>query len=129
MSVKKLARYWWPTLFWMGVIFMFSSRPVTPASQIFWQDFLIKKTGHFIAYFILAVLLYRSLKSTTRLSLTLLFLFTITLTIAYAATDEFHQSFTPGREPRLRDVAIDSLGAMTAVYFIFRRSVDLFPVL
>jgi VanZ family protein len=34
------------------------------------------------------------------------------LTAAYAATDEFHQSFTSGRHPSPVDVAIDSVGAL-----------------
>ncbi len=122
-------RNWWPTLFWMSIIFLFSSRPTTPASQVFWQDFLIKKTAHFIEYFILAVLLYRSLKSTIRLNLISLLLLTLTITIAYAASDEYQQSFVPGREPRLRDIAIDSLGVVTAIGFVYRRRVDLFSVL
>jgi VanZ family protein len=34
------------------------------------------------------------------------------LTAAYAATDEFHQSFTAGRHPSPVDVGIDSVGAL-----------------
>lgn len=33
------------------------------------------------------------------------------LTIAYAATDEFHQSFVPGRGDSIVDVGIDSIGS------------------
>ena len=34
---------------------------------------------------------------------------------AYAVTDEFHQSFVPGRSCELRDVVIDSCGVLTGV--------------
>ena len=34
------------------------------------------------------------------------------LTAAYAATDEFHQSFTSGRHSSPVDVAIDTVGAL-----------------
>ena len=34
---------------------------------------------------------------------------------AYAVTDEFHQSFVPGRSCELRDVMIDSCGVLTGV--------------
>ena len=34
---------------------------------------------------------------------------------AYALTDEFHQSFVPGRSCELRDVVIDSCGVLTGV--------------
>lgn len=36
----------------------------------------------------------------------------IIFTIVYGATDEFHQSFTQGRESRLRDVGFDALGSV-----------------
>src|ERR1700687_5593007 len=34
--------------------------------------------------------------------------------VAYAALDEWHQSFVPLREARVRDVATDALGALLA---------------
>lgn len=34
---------------------------------------------------------------------------------AYAVTDEFHQSFVPGRSCEFRDVVIDSCGVLTGV--------------
>lgn len=34
------------------------------------------------------------------------------LAILYAFTDEFHQSFIPGRTPWLVDIAIDGVGAL-----------------
>ena len=37
------------------------------------------------------------------------------ITVAYALTDEFHQSFVPGRGARLIDVGIDALGAAIAL--------------
>ena len=40
--------------------------------------------------------------------------------ILYGISDEFHQSFTPGREPALRDVIFDTIGASIAVYFIWK---------
>lgn len=36
-------------------------------------------------------------------------------TIVYAGTDEFHQLFVPGRSGQLKDVAIDSAGALAGV--------------
>ena len=39
----------------------------------------------------------------------------------YACTDEFHQSFVPGRYPSIWDVLIfDNLGAMLSVWFAER---------
>ena len=40
------------------------------------------------------------------------------ITAAYAATDEFHQLFVPGRAGRVTDVLIDSAGAFLALLAI-----------
>ena len=39
------------------------------------------------------------------------------LTAAYAASDELHQLFVPGRSGRFTDVCIDSLGGMAGIVF------------
>ena len=39
---------------------------------------------------------------------------TLAIAVTYAGLDEWHQSFVPLREARLRDVAIDALGAASA---------------
>ena len=39
---------------------------------------------------------------------------TLLIAIAYASLDECHQSFVPLREPRVRDVFIESFGALLA---------------
>lgn len=114
-------KHWWPTIVWAAVIFGFSSKPTLVTSQIYWQDLVIKKAAHLFEYAVLAVLLYRSLKHTTKLNKTYLLLFTITITALYALTDEFHQSFTPGREPRLRDVIIDIVGAVSGLGLVLDR--------
>jgi len=38
----------------------------------------------------------------------------------YGITDEFHQSFTPGRDPTFRDIIFDTIGATLAIYFIWK---------
>lgn len=40
-------------------------------------------------------------------------LFSLLIGVIYAASDEIHQMFTPGRGPSLMDVGIDSLGVLT----------------
>lgn len=37
------------------------------------------------------------------------------LCILYAASDEFHQSFVPGRGPRVMDIGIDTLGSLVGL--------------
>jgi len=45
--------------------------------------------------------------------------FTLLIAAAYAALDEWHQSFVPMREPRVRDVLVDCLGAVFAQVFLW----------
>lgn len=45
-------------------------------------------------------------------------LWSILLGISYAASDEFHQSFVPGRGPSIRDVCIDSAGVLTGIFIM-----------
>jgi VanZ family protein len=41
-------------------------------------------------------------------------LITLIIAVSYAGLDEWHQSFVPMREARVRDVLIDSTGALLA---------------
>lgn len=118
MVVKTILKLWGPPVIWAVVIFLLSARPVIPASQIFWKDFLLKKSAHVIEYAIFASLTYRALKETgvKKYNAGLL---AILLAVIYGATDEFHQSFTPGREPRVRDVFFDTIGAILSIYWLW----------
>jgi len=123
VTQQKRWHYWWPTLVWAGVIFWFSSQSAIATSQIYWQDFIVKKIAHLTVYAILAILLYRSFKHTTNLDRLNLMWVTIAVVVLYAISDEFHQSFTPGREPRVRDVVIDTIGAGVSLWVIDKRRI------
>ena len=43
---------------------------------------------------------------------------TIVIGILYAISDEFHQSFSPGRTPKVTDVYIDTLGIILGVLLV-----------
>lgn len=107
--------YWLPTVIWGLVIFSFSATHAIVVSNVKPVDFFVHKIAHFSEYFILSALIYRSLRGTTKIRGYNLLLMTLTLTVLYAVTDEFHQSFIPGREPRIRDVIIDSGGSLVAL--------------
>jgi len=117
--MKKLL-YWLPGLVWMFIIFGFSAQPSLRVSSINWQDFIIRKTAHFIEYFILYVLYLYALRKSTHLSAYKVGTIALLLAIIYAITDEAHQLTVIGREGRLRDVIIDSLGASFGL-FLSRR--------
>lgn len=79
---------------------------------------IVRKTAHFIAYFILGFLtiflttdLYSYNKKT--------FLFTLLFNFLYASTDEIHQLFINGRNGSFLDVLLDTTGALTAISLVF----------
>jgi VanZ family protein len=102
----------------MGVIFVLSSRPTGTASEIVWSDFLIKKAAHLAEYGVLSLLVYRGLinsgwrKEEGAGA-------AIVASLLYGVGDEWHQSFTPGRMPRVYDVVFDTMGATLAIYLLW----------
>ena len=95
---------------WMALIFFLSSQPQLPSPPDPLADLIFKKGAHFTVYAVLAVLFRRALPP-SRWIWTLSWMFTV----LYAASDEWHQSFVPGRHPHLTDVLIDACGAATGL--------------
>ena len=112
---KKFVKYWLAVLLWMGVIFYFSCLPGKDIPSLFpFQDVLF----HVIIYAALAYLFYRALKNTyTQLGLLKLIFFTVVFGFIYGLSDEFHQSFVPGRDASAFDVFIDTLGSFMGSLF------------
>ncbi len=103
----KLLKYL-PVTVWMIIIFYLSSRTDLPRAQVFYLEFLLKKSGHVISYFILTLLWLKTLgvKNTDK---------SVLYSLGYAFTDEIHQLFVPGRTGVLTDILFDSLGIFLAV--------------
>ena len=97
-----MASRWLPVLVWAAVIFAFSSIPSLNSGLGTW-DYVLRKCAHMTEYAILAVLLLRATRS---------YGWAFALAVAYAATDEFHQTFVRGRHGTPLDVAIDAAGAL-----------------
>lgn len=103
---------WLLVAVWAGVIFALSATPHLRVAEAADLDFILRKSGHMAAFGILAVLIWRVLAlSAVRRAM----VWSLLLTVAYAATDEFHQSFTAGRNASPVDVSIDSAGALIAL--------------
>lgn len=116
--LERVFYYWLPVVVWGGVIFLFSANPTTRASEIYWQDFIVKKTAHVVVYAILSTLFYRALK-TGGIKAKKAGYYSIFFSLFYGLTDEFHQSFTPGRDPKIRDVIFDTIGGALGIYLIW----------
>jgi VanZ family protein len=103
--------YYLPVIAWASLIFKLSSGTVPSASAVYWQDFVVKKLAHVTFFGFLSFLIYRALVA-SGVDKKKAVITAIVLTILYGATDEFHQSFTQGRESRLRDIGFDTLGSV-----------------
>jgi VanZ family protein len=109
-SVQNFLR-WMPALVMMLLIFFVSAQPSSRLPNFDWADTLVKKSGHAIGYAMLAVLYWRAFdfKENKRWIAWL-------LAVLYATTDEYHQSFVPGRHPAIWDVVIfDNAGALISL--------------
>jgi hypothetical protein len=109
LTGDKLKR-WLPSLLIMAIIFGFSSLKSVEIPSFGAFDFSVKKLGHALGYGMLAI---AYLHGMDRKRPWLAWL----MAVAYAATDEFHQSFVPGRGPSVWDVLIfDNLGALAGLW-------------
>jgi VanZ family protein len=127
MQLRRLAT-WLPVLAWMSVIFYLSaqSRPLekTPSTALSY-------VAHFTEYAVLAFLLFwaqlfgNGWKGNLRVALAL----SLVVSALFAASDEYHQSFVPGRDASFLDFLTDCFGAAVALtvtgrwagWFLWRR--------
>ena len=106
---------WLPPLVWMAVIFVFSAQPSLPHAPELWLELLVKKGGHAWAYGVLAWLYWRALRPYGKSQPAVWRGVCIALAVMYALSDEYHQTFVPGRNGNLLDVVVDGLGAGIAM--------------
>jgi VanZ family protein len=84
--------------------------------------YYIRKTGHFVGYFILSLLLFRAWRATlSSPSYWALRWAGIALLMSafVASMDEWHQSYLPSRTGSVSDVILDSTAALIAQIAIF----------
>lgn len=78
---------------------------------------IIRKVAHFSIYTVVGFLLM-GLLSTYKIKDKWRLIMTIGIGILYAISDEFHQSFSPGRSPKITDVYIDTLGVIVGALLV-----------
>lgn len=135
MKKVRAASKWLLLIIWMVIIFVFSSqngeessglsgrvtdtviKMLKPGNAEVMYDtvhYIVRKGAHFTEYAILGVLwslALHSLPIVRRHSLWIAFV----ASAAYAVFDEIHQSFVSGRTPAVKDVMIDSAGALFGI--------------
>jgi VanZ family protein len=137
--MKKKYLKWLYVIAWMIIIYIFSSQPGDESDKnsklvlyVFnalgldlntafgnLANFIVRKAAHFTEYFILYLLIYKALRE--NLSFSKAVTLAIITVFFYAASDEFHQSFVPGRGPSFRDVLIDTSGGLFALIIVYFR--------
>ena len=101
---------WGPFLAALAVIFWLSSMSQVPGANYFWD-----KIEHALGYAALGILALRAFHggfTPARLGPTLLAGLTVVL---WGISDEFHQSFVPGRDASVLDLLADTVGFLLAV--------------
>ena len=136
MTVKQTIS-WATVLLWMALIFYFSHQPATESAELsrgvtalllqavetlapgveidapVFHSF-VRKATHFAVYLVLGVLVINALfvsgvRGYRAAGWALL------ICVLYAISDEFHQTFVPGRSGEVVDVLLDSLGSGTGI--------------
>jgi hypothetical protein len=106
-----------PAVAWMGVIFTLSSQHHIPKTFGVSIEFTAI-AGHLCIYSVLTALLYGGLPLEMgrwrRAALALV------IAVAYGASDEFHQSFVPGRDASLGDLLVDTIAASATLLALTR---------
>ena len=105
----KLETYW-KVIGWCALIFIVSSIPTLPKVGFIWWDFILKKAAHMFEYAVLFTLSYKAINRKGNFKTPFLF------GLAFALSDEYHQSFVTGRSARFFDIGFDTLGMLIAYW-------------
>ncbi len=118
----KILKCWFPLLFWVFLIFGLSSIPNISPDRIKLPSGS-DKIIHYFEYSILALLFYRGLVYDRWNTGNLIAVVVVIAAAGVALTDEFYQSFVPGRDSSFLDLVADFSGVIsgTVIYHFFRR--------
>lgn len=108
MSARRVD-LWLPPILMMAVIFYFSAQPSAAVHRDL-VEILARKGAHATGYAILCFLWWRLLRAVARPGAAPWL--ALAAAVAYAPTDEFHQTFVAGRHGTPVDVGIDAAGAL-----------------
>jgi VanZ family protein len=118
VSLQRALGLWLPPLALMAIIFLLSDQPHLN-SGLGTLDLVLRKVAHFAEYALLCALWWRPLR--TLMDARRAALLALALASAYAALDEYHQTFVEGRSGSPVDWLIDTSGAALAAYVLATR--------
>ena len=104
-AVPAQLRLWLPVVAWAALIFALSSIPDLGTGLGTW-DLVLRKIAHAGEYAVLGALLLRAIGHAVP---------AFVVGVAYAVSDEIHQSFVEGRRGAPLDVLIDAAGVTAGV--------------
>lgn len=128
---------WTALIFWVVLIFNLSSQPAVRSNGLSKRvtkvvvetvervstkanvnmgraNHLLRKNAHFFAYLILGILVINIMR-VMGVSGFKAFYLALGICVLYAISDEFHQLFVPGRGGQVKDILIDSTGAIVGI--------------
>ncbi len=114
-------KYWAPPLLYMVLIFAISSMEQPPLPMPEFEGLTIDKLYHFIEYAILGGLLARAFVKAKPAVVPpeLVWYLAALFSILYGASDEWHQTFVPGRSATLADWVADVVGSIAGVFGVY----------
>jgi len=120
MTSKQKAQFLFLFLaaIWGIFIFYLSSVPDLASNLPREYDFILRKIAHISVFLVLTYFVAASLGQKKRGYL----LFVVLSVVAYALTDEVHQSYIPGRVGSAVDILIDTLGIFFGILLYQYRS-------
>ena len=129
---------WAPVIVWAGIIFFFSTDEFSSSNtSTFFEPlfsavfsgitpdrfdaihFIIRKSAHWIEYFIFSLLLIRALGGFSNKLHFSRALTIVTAVLLYALSDELHQVFVPSRTASLADVGIDWFAGICGILWTY----------
>ncbi len=130
ISGERFLFYALPVFLYMFLVFVLSS--ISHYPDIFPWVFSLDKFVHTIEYYVLGYLLMRMFVTSPRdIFSRVPIVFVIIFGVLYGISDEWHQSFVPGRYASIYDILFDIFGILLAVatYRFVRRRVVLVKII
>jgi VanZ family protein len=88
--------------------------PFATPRELRWMHIGIRKLAHVTEFGVFSVAVFHGVRAERHGWNVRWAVLTLILAVSYAGLDEWHQSFVPLREARVRDVLIDASGALLA---------------